>query len=377
MYPAARGPYASRVRITDVSTILLRVPLRQRAITDSQSRVEAVEFLQVVLSTDDGLTGYGMNWSYTPGLRAAQVLVDDTYVPVLRGADATLRKELVRRMYYANHFVGRVGAAAVGLAAVEFALWDLACKRANLPLWRMLGPCRERVPAYSTDGGWLDWSIDDLLRDMSGLVARGFDAVKMKLGLPDPAEDLRRVAAVRRALGPNVRLMTDVNTQWTLATAIPWGARLAEHDVLWLEEPLHPFDVKAHARLAHAIETPLACGETIYTKFAFRDYLEAGALGFAQPDATKLLGIDEWLEVAALCAAANVPVVPHTNVQQKLHVQLAAATPGAILVENCYESLAEIWEDPVRVVDGFYTLPEEPGVGLRLRDAVVREHRIG
>ncbi|MGH2897075.1 MAG: enolase C-terminal domain-like protein, partial [Solirubrobacteraceae bacterium] len=114
-----------------------------------------------------------------------------------------------------------------------------------------------------------------------------------------------------------------------------------------------------------------------YTKYAFRDYLEAGALGFAQPDATKLLGIDEWLEVAALCAAANVPVVPHTNVQQKLHVQLAAATPGAILVENCYESIADIWEDPVRVVDGFYSLPEEPGVGLRLREPIVREHRIG
>jgi L-alanine-DL-glutamate epimerase-like enolase superfamily enzyme len=365
------------VRISDVSTILLRVPLKQRTITDSQSRVDAVEFLQVVLATDDGISGYGMNWSYTPGLRAAQVLVDDTYAPVLRGADASLRKELVRRMYFANHFVGRVGAAAVGLAAVEFALWDLACKRAGLPLWRMLGPCRERVPAYSTDGGWLDWTVDDLVRDMSELVARGFDAVKMKLGLPDPAEDLRRVAAVRRALGPKIRLMTDVNTQWTLATAIPYGARLAEHDVFWLEEPLHPFDVKAHARLAHAISTPLACGETIYTKYAFRDYLEAGALGFAQPDATKLLGIDEWLEVAALCAASNVPVVPHTNVQQKLHVQLAAATPGALLVENCYESIADIWEDPVRVVAGHYTLPEEPGVGLRLRDSVVREHRIG
>ncbi len=365
------------MKIRDVKTLLLRVPLRQRTITDSQSRVDAVEFLQVVLATDGGPTGYGMNWSYTPGLRAAQWMVDETYAPLLRGQDPALRKELVRRCYYSNHFVGRVGAACVGIAAVEFALWDLACKAAGLPLWRLLGPCRERVQAYSTDGGWLDWSTDDLVRDMSRLVERGFDAVKMKLGLPEPAEDLRRVAAVRRALGPGVRLMTDVNTQWTLATAIPWGARLAEYDVFWLEEPLHPFDRKAHAILARAITTPLACGETIYTKYDFRDYLESGALGFAQPDATKLLGIDEWLEVAALCAAANVPVVPHTNVQQKLHVQLAAATPGAWRVEHCYESIEDIWEEPVRVVDGWYSLPEEPGVGLKLRDAVVAEHRIG
>src|SRR6187399_2657423 len=103
------------LRITNVSTALLRVPLRQRAITDSQTRVDAVEFLQVKLDTDAGITGYGMNWSYTPGLHAAQVMVDENYAPLLRGQDPAMRKELVRRMYYSNHFVGRVGAARVGI----------------------------------------------------------------------------------------------------------------------------------------------------------------------------------------------------------------------------------------------------------------------
>jgi L-alanine-DL-glutamate epimerase-like enolase superfamily enzyme len=365
------------MKITQVSTILLDVPLDQRTITDSQSKVDSVQFMQVRLDTDERVIGYGMNWSYTPGLKAAQVMVDENYAPVLRGQDPFLRKELVRRMFFTNHFVGRVGAARIGIAAVEFALWDIACKTAEMPLWRYLGACCEKVKAYSTDGGWLTWSEKELIADATRLVERGFDAVKIKLGRPDPREDLARIAAVRKALGPKIDIMTDVNCAWNLATARRFGEKLADHDVYWLEEPMMPEDVKAHAELARSIRVPIAVGETIYTKYAFRDYIESGAVAFVQADATKLLGIGEWLEVAALASSYNLPVVPHTNVQQKLHVQLAAATPAAIMVENCYESIAGIWEEPIGVDDGFYALPQEPGVGLKIRDAVVEEHRIG
>jgi L-alanine-DL-glutamate epimerase-like enolase superfamily enzyme len=365
------------MRITATETILLRAPLQQRTITDSQSTVTHVEFLQVVLRTDGGLAGYGMNWSYTPGLRAAQVMVDENYAPLLAGRDPALRKQIVRDCFFRNHFVGRVGAARVGLAAVEFALWDLACKQAGLPLWRHLGACREKVAAYSTDGGWLSWTEQELVRDAVALVERGFGAVKIKLGRPDPREDLRRVAAVRKAVGPGVDIMTDVNCAWNLATARQYGARLQEHDVRWLEEPLKPEDVAGHAALARAIATPIAVGETIYTREAFRDYVAAGAVHYVQADATKLCGIDEWLEVAALAACHGLPVVPHTNVQQKLHVQLAAATPNCVLVENCYESLNDLWEEPIAVTDGCYGLPEAPGVGLQIRAAALAQHRIG
>jgi L-alanine-DL-glutamate epimerase-like enolase superfamily enzyme len=363
--------------IIGVDTALLRVPLQQRTITDSQSTVTHVEFLQVVLRTDAGITGYGMNWSYTPGLRPAQVVVQEGCAPLLVGSDPMLRKAIVRDCFFHNHFIGRVGIARVAIAAVEFALWDLACKQADLPLWRMLGACRERVKAYSTDGGWLSWSEDELVRDACQLVERGFDAVKVKIGRPDPREDLRRIAAVRKAVGPAIDIMTDVNCAWTLPQAVQYGSRLRDHDVKWLEEPLKPEDVRAHQQLAHAIVTPIAVGETIFTREAFRDYIAAGAVHYVQADATKLLGIDEWLEVAALAASYNLPVVPHTNVQQKLHAQLGAATPACILVENCYESIADIWEEPIAVVDGHYQLPQAPGVGLQLRQAVIAAHRIG
>lgn len=365
------------MKITHVDTALLRVPLQQRTITDSQSTVTDVEFLQVTLRTDAGITGYGMNWSYTPGLRTAQVAVQENYTPLLLGRDPTFRKQITRDCFFSNHFIGRVGSTRVALAAVEYALWDIACKQAGQPLWRHLGACRDKVKAYSTDGGWLTWSQDDLIRDCLRLVERGFDAVKIKLGRPDPREDLRRVAAVRKAVGDGIDIMTDVNCAWTLATSKQYGSRLHDYDVKWLEEPMKPEDVQMHAELAHSIQTPIAVGETIFTREAFRDYIVAGAVHYVQADSTKLCGIDEWLEVAALAACHNLPVVPHTNVQHKLHVQLAAATPNCVLVENCYESLNEMWEEPIHVTNGYYDLPQEPGVGLRIRDSVVARHRIG
>lgn len=364
------------MKIQSVETELLRVPLGQRAITDSQSHVEHVEFVQVKLTTDVGITGFGMNWSYTPGMAAVKTFVDQSYAPILKGKDPQSRKKLVRDCYYSNHFIGRLGASLVGLAAVEFALWDITLKAVNQPLWRYLGPCRDRVKAYSTDGGWLSWSEADLIRDTTRLVERGFDAVKLKLGRDDPREDFERVGAVRKALGSKIRIMTDVNCAWPLGTARYWGQKLAEHDVFWLEEPMHPFDTKAHAALARSIPISIAVGETLYTKYQFRDFIEAGAVQIVQADATKLSGIDEWLEVAALAAANNIPMAPHTNVQQKLHVQLAAATEAVMLVENCYESIAEIWEEPISVVNGYYTLPEAPGVGLKIKDSVRAATRI-
>ena len=198
----------------------------------------------------------------------------------------------------------------------------------------------------------------------------------MKIGLPDPREDYRRVKAVRKALGDDVKLMVDANTAWDLKTAIVWGRRLEAFDISWLEEPMHPFDKRAHAELAKALDVPIAVGETIYTKYDFRDDIEMGAVDIVQADCTKLLGIDEWLDVAALARAYNLEVIPHTNVQQKLHVQLAAATENVNMVECCYESLNEIWEHPIHVVDGYYTLPHEPGLGVKLKDEVLKANRV-
>ena len=371
------APAASGMRITRVDTCVLSIPPQQRTIGDAQQkRVEAVEFVIVRLDTDSGLTGWGFNWNYTKGTRAVKVMIDDAYAPALVGRDPADRVQIGKDLLYQTHFIGRLGVARVGVSAVNLALWDLHCKHLGLPLWKVLGPVRDRVKAYNTDGGWLTMTTEELVDDMTRLIARGFDRVKMKIGMPDPREDVARVKAVRKAIGSTVGLAVDVNTCWDLKTALRWGPVLEECGLDWLEEPLNPFDVRGHARLAKALRVPIAVGETLYTADMFRDFLEAGAVEIVQADVTKLSGIDEWLEVAALAKRFGVPVIPHTNVQQKVHVQLAAATRHVPTVEFCYESLANIWKEPLTVSDGYYSLPTEPGVGCELRPDVLERYRV-
>lgn len=365
------------MKITNVETYLLDIPLGQKAITDSQTKLESVEFIAVRIDTDSDISGWGFNWNYTKGTRAVQAIIDDTYAPNLIGKNPEMYKKILKDLHYTNHFIGQVGVTRVGLSAINLALWDIKLKVANMPLWRYLGPVKEKVKAYNTDGGWLDTPIDELISDMKKLVDRGFDAVKMKLGLPDPREDYERVKAVREALPEHVKLMVDVNTVWDLKTSRVWGKKLQELDIFWLEEPMNPFNKKDHAVLANKLDMPIALGETVYTLDDFKEYIEMGAVDIVQADATKLSGIDEWLDVAALARAYDLEVIPHTNVQQKLHVQLAAASENVPMVEYCYESLINIWEDPIQVIDGYYTLPEKPGLGCKLTDEVLEKYRIG
>jgi hypothetical protein len=251
----------------------------------------------------------------------------ENHAPLLTGGRPS--KQIVKECF--NHFIGRVGSTRVALAAVEFALWDRvqAGEPAAVALPRRR---RDRVKAYSTDGWFV--GAGRSVRDATSWsnAASSGQARARRSG-----EDLRRVAAVRKAVGDGVDIMTDVNCAWTLATSKQYGSRLADYDVKWLEEPMKPEDVAMHAELAHAIATPIAVGETIFTREAFRDYIAAGAVHYVQADATKLLGIDEWLEVAS--PRATPPVVPHTNVQHKLHAQRScdAELAGRELHESLHD----------------------------------------
>lgn len=151
------------MKITNVETYLLDIPLGQKAITDSQTKLESVEFIAVRIDTDSDISGWGFNWNYTKGTRAVQTIIDDTYAPNLIGKDPLMYKKILNDLHYTNHFIGQVGITRVGLCAINLALWDIKLKVTNMPLWRYLGPVKEKVKAYNTDGGWLDSSTNDLI----------------------------------------------------------------------------------------------------------------------------------------------------------------------------------------------------------------------
>lgn len=190
----------------------------------------------------------------------------------------------------------------------------------------------------------------------------GYRAVKLKVGSASPDDDLLRVEVVRKALGPEIQIMTDANGRWTLQQAVQTAGRLADFDVAWIEEPIYFDDVQGHRRLAEAIRTPIALGEQIYTAAHFREFILAGAVHYVQPDVVRLAGITEFLEVADMAHSANLPVAPHVGDMAQVHQHLCFAHPACNLLE--YIPWLRDWmEHPARIHGGYYVAPDVPGAG--------------
>jgi len=282
-------------------------------------------------------------------------------------------RRLWQEVYLDRFFTGITGVAVQGVAAIEIALWDIIAKSCGQPLWRLLGGYRDTpIPAYNTDGGWLGYTEAELVANAEASRQAGFCGFKMKIGKPDLAEDVSRVAAVRKALGPGHPLMVDVNGRWNLVTARRAIDAIEEYGIYWFEEPVHPFDVAAHASLARATAVPLLAGETMYDLRMFRDFMVAGAMGIAQPDVLKLGGICGFMEVAALARAFGLSVVPAGHNMMQLDAHLMAAIPNGLMMEHI-PWLQPVFERPVRIVDGHVLIPIEAGAGTDVHpDAIAR-----
>jgi L-alanine-DL-glutamate epimerase-like enolase superfamily enzyme len=288
-------------------------------------------------------------------------MLRDYLIPRLLGADAR-RIEAIWRDLYTSTRATAVGAiTSLALAAIDTALWDWRCRRADQPLWIVAGGARDRVPLYDTEVGWLHLSADELIAGAKAALAAGRTGVKIKIGKPDPAEDVERLAAVRSALGPSVDLMVDANQAFTAAEAIRRARLLEPLDLYWLEEPLPADDVAGHVRLARATSIPIAVGESLYSIGQFAEYLKRDAAGIVQVDAARVGGITPWLKVAHLAEAHNVPVCPHFLME--LHVSLCAAVPNSRYVEYIPQ-LSAVTHTGLALEAGHALAPTAPGLGI-------------
>lgn len=364
------------MRIEKVDVFWLRLDLPD-SVVDAMSDVRHWDVVATRVATDRKIAGWGYNSTLGEGSRALEALIADDLAPRLLGKNPFLVKRLWQEIYFERHFTGITGVAVQGVAALEIALWDIIAKAAGQPLWRILGGYEAaRIPCYSTDGGWLGFSESQLVANARQVQEDGFRGFKMKVGKPDLEEDCQRLAAVRGAVGPGYPVMIDANGRWDQASARRAIGRLAEYDPFWLEEPLHPFDVQAHAALARATPVPILAGETIYDLRMFRDFMTAGALGIAQPDVLKLGGIGGWMEAAALARAFGLPVVPAGFNLMQLDAHLMAAIPHGLMMEHI-PWLGPIFENPVQVRDGHALVPREPGAGTAIRAEAIERHGMG
>jgi L-alanine-DL-glutamate epimerase-like enolase superfamily enzyme len=268
--------------------------------------------------------------------------------------------------------IGRAGVASCAISAVDTALWDLKAKLLDVPLARLLGMHRERVPVYGS-GGFTTYDLETLSKQLHGWVENdGCAWVKMKVGT-HPEDDPERVRAARRAIGDAAGLFVDANGAYDAKEAQRLAHAFAAEHVGWFEEPLSSDDRRGLAALRASLPTgmDLAAGEYGYTPDDFRALLDSHAVDVLQADATRCGGVTGFLQAAALCDAAHLPLSAHCA--PALHLHVACAAPRLRHIEWFHDHArieAMLFDGAPRVRDG-HIEPDlsRPGCGLVFRHA--------
>jgi len=315
----------------------------------------------VRITCADGAQGVGYAYTIGTGGSSVVALLRDHLAPKLIGRDAAHVEAIWKDLFFHTHATAVGAITSLALAAIDTALWDLKCRRANAPLWQAAGGAQVKVPVYTTEGGWLHHPAQQLVDETLAAREQGFRGAKMKVGKPTIAEDVARLAAVRAAVGDDFEVMIDANQAFTVAEARRRAHAFAPLMLAWFEEPLPAEDLDGHVELARVATMPVAVGESLYHPAHFREYLERGACSIVQVDCARIGGITPWLKVAHLAETFNIAVCPHFLME--LHVSLTAAVPNGAWVEYIPQ-LDSITTSRMAMRDGYALPPSSPGLGI-------------
>ena len=377
----------SRLAATGAAALLAPLDSTLRVLaSEHRLKIEAVEpyVLRggkcfVLVRTDEGITGAGeaspMNAPTTAHL------IRTRFAPLLIGQNPLDIERLWERVYFRTYKQGVMGLQPEALAAVDIALWDILGKVTEMPIHQLLGgKRRDRVRVYSSIGGGARATINQMVRRAEVAVDDGFSAVKIRMDygpVPpdvDPKRDLEMLAAVRQAIGPDIELLYDVNNGYSAQTAINVGRAIERLGVIHYEEPVAQTDYAGYRQVARAVDVPVAAGEHEYTRWQFRDLLRDANPDIVQPDLVKCAGISEAVKIAALASAHHKFLVPHQTqptigTAANLHFTSVFAA-GDVAQEFIHGGLAsplhEMFEVPLVFENGYFRVPEGPGLGLEL-----------
>jgi L-alanine-DL-glutamate epimerase-like enolase superfamily enzyme len=285
--------------------------------------------IATTVQTSTGQTGQGFSWAVRAGAQAVRAMIDADSGPAAVGGPVAPAAAWDRMWRHLREAGG--GVTTLAMAAVDIGLWDLQAKAAGLSLTDLIGRQRDVVPVYAS-GVNRHLTLDELADQVRRWTQAGHTRFKIKVGLPSLDDDVERVAAVRKIIGPGSVLMLDANQLWDLPAARRAVRALREFDIFWLEEPLPAEDLQAYARLRAAIDIPLAAGESLYTEAQFRDALLAGAVDYIQPNVCRVGGVTPFLRIARLARLFDVPVMPH--LLPDISGQLALCLPLPAMVED-------------------------------------------
>jgi L-alanine-DL-glutamate epimerase-like enolase superfamily enzyme len=356
------------MKITRLLTRVAHLPVA-KPFSTGRYDVRSIDCVCVFLETDAGLVGEGM--CYVTNGRRLKVLREmvASLEHLVVGLQLGQSGSFVVNAFNDVRAFGRQGISAFAISAVEEALWDLRGKQFGVNVADILGACRTTVPSY-VNSMWLSATIDELHKEAEGLLMQGFRAIKMHIGLPDPDKDVERVRAVREMVGPDVVLLVDAAQLIASPKAsIRLARRIEEFDIGWYEEPVMRSNPQSEAKVAAAINIPVATGEYAYNHQGIFELLQLKAADILMPDLQRMGGPTEFMKAAALCEAFDIPVSSHVFPQMSL--ALMACVPNASYHEyiSWFDAL---YQEPVmRDESGASIVPGRPGWGFAINPSVL------
>jgi mandelate racemase len=357
-----------RLTIRDLRAVGVEVPMTY-ALGTSRGAITKAPLLLIDLDTEEGITGRAYLFCY---LRAAAPAIASMLAEVLATtqgdpvAPLDLRAKLARRFA----LIGVQGITRMAMSGFDVACWDALSLAAGLPLARYVGATPKPIPAYNSCG--LGLMAPEALADEAEKLARGFRAVKLRLGYPTLREDMAALAAVRARI-PDTTIMVDHNQALSVAEALARGRALEQEGIYWLEEPIRHDDYAGAATLTRELKVPVQIGENFSWPPAMAAALAAGACDYVMPDLERIGGVTGWLSAAALAHAHGKEMSSHLFPEVSAH--LLAATPTGHWLE--WVDWAEaIVTEPLRLAEGCAVPSEQPGNGLAWSPKAVERYRM-
>ncbi len=350
------------MKIQRIRSDVVRLPADE-PLADGPKSAGTRDIVVVKIATADGIEGVGVTFFGGAMTNTLKTAVDDLGRLII-GDDPRLTERIADKLRVAASSSGPGGVFTLALSAIDTALWDIKAKALGLPVAQVLGGHRDTVPAYASGALMRQFTLKEVEASARKLVERGWKAMKTQLALPghtSPEIEVNRIKVQREAIGPDIQLMCDINQRWTVYQAIDIGKRIEQYNLHWLEDVSVADDYDGLARVTHALKTPIAGGEYVYGIAPFRQMLEARSVDIVMIDLLRAGGITQWMKIAGMAEAFNMPVVSHLI--PEVHVHLIAAIPNGEIVEYMPWT-RRLFDRCALPEKGMMTVPAEPGLGL-------------